>query len=409
MLSEEIIEKLVERLVNRIEAGNAYVLERIGNNLKALGELNYSSAYRLAQVLKYGGSYEEIARKLAEITELNVQDIYKIFEQVAKNDYQFSKQFYDYKGIDYIPWEKNIALQEQVKAIAKITANEYVNLSKTRAFARVGANGKIIYTDLAKTYQDLIDEAVISISQGKTTFDEYVRSTIREIGGGGIQVEYPSGTHKRLDSAVRMNVQEALTSMHNETQKMFGEEFGANGVEVSVHFNPAPDHAEVQGRQFSYEEFEKLQTEGEARDYTGKFVSLWYGGKSFRPIGMYNCYHYNFEIVLGVSDPEYSNEQLNEINRKNITGFEFEGKHYTNYQGTQLQRKIETEIRRQKEKQILAKASGSSGEEEILKAQKKITQLTRKYRDLNKASKLPNRMDRMRVSGYKRVAVKSKK
>ena len=51
---------------------------------KAITETIYST------VLKYGGDYEKIANKLAKITKLNKNDIYKIFEAVAKKDYRFA-------------------------------------------------------------------------------------------------------------------------------------------------------------------------------------------------------------------------------------------------------------------------------------------------------------------------------
>ena len=75
---------------------------------------------QLINVLKYGGNYDKILKKLAQITELNVKDIEKIFESVAKENQYFAKQFYDYRNIKFIPYEQNISLQNQVKAIAKI-------------------------------------------------------------------------------------------------------------------------------------------------------------------------------------------------------------------------------------------------------------------------------------------------
>lgn len=413
MLNDKIIDKLVERLVNRIEKGNTYVLEQIGYSIKKIGELSPSKAQALQQILKYGGSYEKIVNKLAEITELNVKDIYKIFEEVAKHDYQFAKQFYDYRGIDYIPWEQNIALQRQVKALAEITASEYLNISRTTAlgFGFKDSDGKMIFKGLKQTYYDVIDEAVLSVGQGKDSFNNQLFKTIKELGGGGLKVIYPTGYIRRLDSAARMNIQGALRNLHNETQKIFGEGFNADGIEISVHSNPAPDHAEAQGRQFKIEEYQKLQTDGIAKDYKNKKINLHRKLKStgedspsFRPISEWNCYHYVFSIVLGVSQPEYSDERLQEIINNNNKGFEFDGKHYTNYEGTQLQRKIETEIRRQKDLHIIAKASDN--EELITEAQNKIDALTRKYNELSKISGLPTKIERLRVSGYRRVAIK---
>lgn len=403
MIDEKLIDKLVERLVDRIEQGNTYTLQKIGESIKKIGALSPSKAQQLGQILKYGGNYDKIVERLAQITELNVKEIYEIFEEVAKSDYAFAKQFYDYRGVKYIPYEENIALQTQVKALANITASQYVNFSNTLAFTKK-VNGRVVYTDLARTYQETIDKAILSIAQGKSTFDEQMYSTIKELASSGLKtVDYANGRSVRLDSSVRQHLKGALRNLHNETQAIFGEEFGSDGVEISVHINPAPDHAEVQGRQFSKEEFEKFQNDQDAVDYTGKLFTREHDGHDRRSISEYNCYHYTFDIVLGVSKPEYSKEELKQIIDDNNKGFELDGEHFTNYEGTQLQRKLETEIRKQKDIQIMAKASGNK--ELIAHSQEKIRQLTNKYRQLSDVSGLSTKMERMRVSGYKRVGV----
>lgn len=404
MIDERLIDKLVERLVDRIEEGNTYVLKKIGESIKEIGALSPSKAQQLINVLKYGGNYDKIVQKLAQITELNVKDIYEIFEEVAKSDYAFAKQFYDYRGAKYIPYEQNFVLQRQVRALANVTASQYANFSNTLAFTTRDEFGRVVYTDLAKTYQNVIDKAVLNIAQGKTTFDEEMYKSIKELATSGIRtIDYENGRSHRLDSSVRQHLKGALRNLHNETQAVFGEEFGADGVEISVHINPAPDHAEVQGRQFSKEEFEKFQNDQDAVDYTGKLFASEHDGKDRRSISEHNCYHYTFDIVLGVSKPNYNDEELQKIIDDNNKGFELDGEHYTNYEGTQLQRKLETEIRKQKDIQIMAKASGN--DQLVLESQQKITQLTRKYKELSDASGLPTKMERMRVSGYRRVNV----
>jgi hypothetical protein len=171
-----------------------------------------------------------------------------------------------------------------------------------------------------------------------------------------------------------------------------------------VHLNPAPDHEQVQGRQFSKEEFEKFQNNQDSIDYSGKVFSKDFEGHDRRSISEYNCYHYIFDIILGVNKPQYSDEELQEIIDNNNDGFELDGVHYSNYEGTQLQRKLETEIRKQKDLQIMAKASGVK--ELVEESQKKISQLNKKYKELSVVSGLPTKIDRMRVSGYKRINVK---
>jgi len=408
MLSDEVIEKVSQRLVERMQKGNEYVLKKIGESVKKVGTLTETNIHELEQILKYGGDYEKIAKKLAEITNLNVKDIYKIFEEVAKNDYQFAEQFYNYRDIKYIPYDENLALQEQVRSIAKITANQYKKLVKNSAlgFGVTNDKGKFIFKGLRKTYNDIIDEAILNVSQGKETFDEAMYRKLKELGESGLKVQYESGRTMRIDSAIAMNMRDGLRQLHNETQQQFGKEFDSDGVEISVHLNPAPDHMFVQGHQFSNKEFEKFQTDQDCYSYDGTFypAESEETGHDRRSIGQYNCYHYIFSIVLGVSEQEYTNEQLQEIIAKNNKGFDFEGKHYTNYEGLQLQRKIELELRKAKDNQILGRASGNK--ELISKSQERITMLTSKYHKLNKASGLPSAIDRARVSGYKRISKK---
>ena len=394
MLSDEVIDKVTERLVNRIEQANTYVLTEIGKSINKIGTLTPSQAQQLVMVLKYGGDFDKIVKKIAQITERNVYDIYKIFEEVAKHDYRFAKQFYDYRGIRYIPYAENYALKQQVRALAEITANEYINLTRTTAlgFGLLDENGNVIFKGLKETYYDLLDEAVLSVVQGKETFDSAMYRQLKNIGESGLKVVYPSGRAVRLDSAMRMNMESALGNLHNTIQEQIGREFGADGVEISVHLNPAIDHEEVQGKQFSYAQYNNLQTSGVATTYDGEEIDM-YIGEHFRPISELNCKHKAFSIVLGVNKPQYSKKQLKEIIDKNNKGFEFEGKHYTNYEGTQLQRRIETEIRRKKEVQKPLEVCGFDTQD----IKKSIRILRQKYKDLAKISGLPTMTERFKV------------
>ena len=97
----------------------------------------------------------------------------------------------------------------------------------------------------------------------------------------------------------------------------------------------------------------------------------------------------------------HTQEELNAIIERNNKGFEFEGDKYTMYEGTQLQRKIELEIRKAKEAQIIAKAGNKP--ELVDKEEKRISLLTNKYYELSKASGLPTKLERLKVNGYKQV------
>lgn len=435
MLSEETIDKLAERLTNRIEELNARILKQIGEDISKIGTLTPTDAIKLGNILKYGGSYEKIANEIAKITGLNIQDIFEIFEEVSKIDQNFAKSFYEYRNVDFIPYDQNVALKRQTESLARLTASEFANFSNANilGYGLQDDSGNVTYKGIRETYNQLIDEAILSMSQGKETFDEVMYRQIKQMGSGGLRIIYPStyvGKDKdgnkvikhytrRLDSVVRSSILEGIRTLHNANQEQFGEEFNYNGIEVTHHQNSAPDHIDtVDGKQFILvdkvqEQIENgIETEIKKEDIRGNQVRVkgkWYDDYNaineslLRKVSTLNCRHRTFAIIVGVSKPEYTQEQLDEDKKKNTDGFEFEDKHYSMYEGEQLLRKIELELRKSKDMQIMGRASGNK--QIVEEAQTRITQLTSKYRDVLKASGLKSKLERARVSSYHRISV----
>ena len=403
MVSEEQTELLVERLMQRIEQANTYFLMKIGAAVGKIREMTPTQAQQLVQILKYGGNYEQIVEEISKYTNLDVAEVEEIFAKYAQKDREFYRKFYEYRNI---PFEESSALRTQRNALTELARNELYNFTRANVLGYTirDLDGVPRFYGLRETYNRVLDEALLNVGQGKQTFDAAMSQIMKDIGGSGLKtIEFASGRSMRLDSAARMHLKERLRELHNENQKIIGEEIGADGVEISVHSNPAPDHEDAQGHQFSNVEYEKLNAGLEALDYKGKMITLDHDGKNgYRPISTMNCYHYIFSIILGVSKPEYDDKQLQQIIDDNNKGFEFDGKHYSLYDGEQLLRKIELELRKFKDTQILARISNNV--ELVGEMQNKITRLTGKYRDVLKASGLKSKLERAKVSGYKRIA-----
>ena len=401
MSSEDL---LVERLIRRVEQANLYFLKKIGSSIARLKQLRPSEAQQLVQILKYGSNYEDIIDQISKYTNLNIQDIDEIFTKYAEKDRLFYEKFYRYRNISF---KESLALQTQRNALTEVVKNEMYNFTRTNVLGYT-INGT--FHNLKDTYNQLLDVALLNVGQGKETFDSALFRILKDIGSSGLKtLEYESGRSIRLDSAIRMHLKGRLRELHNENQKIIGDEIGADGVEISVHENPAKDHEAVQGHQLYNEQFDLLQKTGKAIDVNGVEINIHLQNKqgeeykTHRPISEMNCYHYVFSIIVGVSEPEYSDKELQKIIDDNNKGFELDGKHYTNYEGTQLQRRLETEIRKQKDTQILARSSDTK--ELISQSQSKITALTNKYNELSQVSGLPTKMDRLRVSGYRKQKI----
>ena len=404
MLNENKQEELLKIFQQRFENYNTQVLKTLGETIKKFKNLNSKEAYALAQQLKYNTTINDLLNELSKISGLSVKDLKVILERVAKENIGFADTYYKARGLETPIYSQNKALQRLVNSVYNITGKEFKNIAKNTGFRLLDSNGKPLLLDIDKAYKEVIDRCVIAISQGKETYQQSMRNTLKQLSSSGVRrIEYESGYSRRLDTSVRQNILDSMRQVANESQILFGKEFDSDGVEISVHQNPAPDHELVQGRQFSNEEFENFQNDKKAVDYTGIVFEPEFEGHDRRSISEYNCYHYIFSIILGVSKPQYTDKQLQEIiDNKNKT-FEFDGKTYNMYKGTQLQRKIESAIRQEKDTQILAKASGD--DELVLQSQTRITQLNTKYKQLSQVSGLPTKKQRLSVSGYRRKKV----
>ena len=435
MLNENKQEELLKIFQQRFENYNTQVLKFLGETIKKFKDLNSSQAYSLAQQLKYNTTVKDLLDELSKISGLSVKDLKAILEKVAKENIGFADVYYKSRGLETPLYNENKALQRLVYSVYSISGAEFKNIAKSTGFRLLGDNGEPLLLDIDETYKYVIDKCVIAVSQGKETYQQSMRSTLKQLSDSGVRrIDYANNYSRRIDSSVRMNVLDAVREVSNQSQMLFGEEFGYNAVEVSHHSNSAPDHSnndiengkfDIDGHQFVKLDILKEQIKnGMEKEITlkdidqvnhrVKYKGKWYYDFDYinnnlnRPVSTMSCYHYIFSVLLGVSRPQFTEKQLEEDKKKNNDGFEFEGKHYTFYDGEQLLNRIALEIRKNKDMQIMAKSSGD--DDLILSSQTKITQLTTKYRQVVKISGLPNKLaTKGWVPGYKRTSVKNLK
>lgn len=400
MLNEDTLNALPEAIYQRLNKINTEYLELIGQKVKEIGELSPGDLRKLQRIQTYDGNIE---RKLEHITEKNAAEIYEIIEAVVKDMQVSAKPVYTAKGIEYIPYAKNKELQRYAKSIAKQTVGELVNLTQHTAFCVWSQNGETaptffpeenrykIPTSLSETYSRVIDEAVTAAQSGLTDYSSAMRKTMRAISDSGIRtVDYATGYSRRLDTAVRQNVLWGIKQCCVGTAEQIGEDIGADGWEISYHSNPRPSHEEMGGRQYAA---------GDGITVNGKYYPPFSDVEEL--LKDFNCLHYKFPILLGISEPAYDDDELAAMKENDRRKFEFEGKKYTGYEATQVQRKLETEIRKQKDRANLFAASGDDDGRRA--AQEKINLLTKKYKQFSDAAGLPTHKERMSVAGFHRV------
>lgn len=392
MNDEKRLDAVLERFYQRFNRYNTKVLKTLGEAIKQFDGLTPSQAHKLAQELRYSTEIDRLLNELSQLSGKSAQELDILLDKVAEENVEFAETYYKVKGKEFIPYEDNIQLKRYVETIKKDTKGTFKQLSHSKQIGFTFKEGdKIIYKPLKKAFNDLLDEAAYNVSTGVTDYQSAMRNTIKQLADSGVKIHedkvgYASGYNRRIDSSVRQNILTSVKQINIGIQERVGEELDANGVEISAHSPCADDHLFLNGRQFSKKEFEKINSNLE------------------RPVGMYNCRHFVFSIILGVSRPSFTNKQLQQFEKDSHRIVEYEGKEYTAYECTQIQRRLETSIRQQKDRQIIARSSGDK--QEIATAQQKISQLTSKYNDFSRKAGLDTYKNRLVVTGYKRVSTK---
>lgn len=366
MLSERQLEAILEVFRHRAQAVTEEYLIRMGQHLRDIGTLAPSDINRLIELKRMNYNMEQIKRQIAGAANVPLPEVEKVFRQVAESDLRFASKVF---ATDHTPRIKdNPALERVLKAQAKITKQALSNLSQT--------------TILSEGYKNAVDVAVQTAQAGITDYNSAIRRAMKSAAADGLRVQYPnSGLTRRLDSAVRMNVLDGIRAINQDVMRQVGKEFGADGVEISAHALCAEDHLPYQGTQMSNKDFDRLQN---------TILN--------RPFGMWNCRHSWHPILLGISPPAHTPEELAQYKQYSREQITIDGITKSRYEWTQEQRRVETAIRYQKDIAIAAKASGDMVARRECAAM--IRELDKYYSRISDAAGLKAQKTRAAVSNF---------
>lgn len=389
------LEKQADLLAQNLEGWETSTIKRIARRIGEVGRMSVADVQALNNAAIVKGDMKIIIKELAQATGQNISEIEKIYGDVLKQNHLDNKPLYDYRGIDFIPFEQNTELQAIVSAYSRETAETMINLSKTTAqnIGIVGSDGR--FKALGKFYTDSLDKAVLQVTSGTTDFYTAMRDTIRDLGGSGMRVNYGSGVTRRLDTAVRQSLLWGTKQASIEYQNMIGKELDCTGVEIDWHTNPRPSHEFMQGRQFAVGEEVTINgvTYPSADDET---LNGEYGTSVNQALDEYGCLHFATPIILGISEPTYDPKELKRLNEENERVYKVGDLEGNKYYFSQKMRALETATRQQK---TMKEAARSSGDKELLRqCDKRIKALRQKYDEIAETTGLYPNLKRMSIT-----------
>lgn len=366
MLSERQLELMAERVYQRLHAVNSYYIEKIGARIKQVGNLDEKSQKQLQNLTLWRiEDVKQIEARLASETGKALNECREIIEIVAEDALEETKPIYNEKGFDFVALQKNKVLYDLVKDVIAETQGELENLTKTTA--------------INQSYKDALDKVFLQATTGLETYDKATESVCRELAERGIyKVTYDKNGkqyRRRLDTSARQAIITGMKNVNLRMSERLAEELDAEGWQISYHANPRPSHRAMGGQVYTLQQFKDAGIQAKLDEF--------------------NCLHTKYPYWFGISSPQYSDEELTRLKKEDSRKIMIDGKEMDKYEVSQIQRRLETQIRYQSEVKAVAVASNNKGLE--LHAKGEITKLKQEYKKISEKAGLPTKPERYKI------------
>ena len=383
MLTPEQLQNLPQELTDLYDQLSEFILRDIARRIAKGAEITDTAEYQLYRAKSLGLSTDEIAAKIAEINGSSASEINRLIREAAAQSDEFDRKMLGVDKGAAVPLEENAQLQKLISAQIAETAGKCENLTNTMGFADHDFLGRVYYLSMTDMYRQEMDSAHMKVATGATDYMTAIRQACNKLAASGVRtIDYESGRSDRIEVAARRAILTSVAHVTHRISEQNGEELGADGWEMSAHSGSRPSHAVYQGRQYTQEQYERI----------------------IKPlISEPNCRHDVFPIILGVSEPVYTEEELQNIDQPPFT---YEGRTYTAYEASQQMRKMERAMRKQKDRCIVADAAGD--EEAFATASIRLNRQKYIYEDFCKAADSYTEYERTYVTGFNRsIAARS--
>jgi hypothetical protein len=393
-ITPDYLENVPNYIVKLYRDLEEFVLSDICRRFKLSGEATESALEQIRILQRRGLSLDEIEKRIKKT--LNLTN--KQFDDICQRAVDRNQEYFDYtigKADIAVDTFALSSMEQEVEAIRAQTLGEFANITQSLGFALRGADGKVQFLPIAKTYQKILDDAEMQVWSGAVDYNTAIRGAVKRLTGSGLQtVDYASGWHNRVDVAARRAVMTGVSQLSAKYSNQLMDTLDTPYMEITAHAgardkpgpNPWSSHKDWQGKVYStrdndiYPNVYKVCGWGEVDGLEGV-----------------NCRHHHFAWVEGVSERTYTDEELANIDPPPFT---YQGREYTHYEATQKQRQIETKMRDCKTRIIGAEASGDTETATTYRA--RLRALSKEYKQFSAEADLRTQPERARVEGFKR-------
>lgn len=338
MLPPSYLDRMPDAFVALWQQVEDEILQDVARRIGKMDAVTPTANWQLWRYQQTEALRNNVVKLLAKYTGKSESTIRRLLLQAATEAMEREDAIYYHYGKEPQPFEESAALNNLLDAGARQTCGTWQNLTATTANTVTGA------------FERTLDAAWLKVSTGAFDYKTAVKQAVDSLADDMPMVTYPSGHKDSIEVAARRAVLTGVNQTTGKLQVARMDEMGCEFVETTAHGGARPSHAEWQGRRFH---------RGGAVDYKGKHYPDFEAATGYGTgAGLcgWNCRHTFFAVFPELGDPpQWTQEQLRELNARNI---EWNGKKYTAYEISQMQRARERNVRRWKKRYLAEDAAG---------------------------------------------------
>lgn len=381
----EVIDALPEELAELYRGLEDTLLMEICSRLKLRDELNEVTVQDIKALRSHGIDLKEIEKAIRQTTGISEKKLNELIDDVVERNQTYYTELI---GLARITQPETLVSVEDTWAIYEQTKQTLRNITRSMGFL-VDAGRTMLPT--ARAYQWALDNAVMQVQSGAISYNQAIKSAVKQLADSGLKVvDYESGHRDQIDVAARRAVMTGVNQICAKYTEQSAQYLETPYFEVSAHAGardkpgPSPwsSHKDWQGKVYSIR----------AGDIYPSIYEVC-GLGAVDGLEGANCRHRRNVWVEGVSERTYTDEQLEHID--DDLGCEFDGKKYTAYEATQMQRRVERQIIKQK--RLVTAYKASEQKDEYYAAKAKLVRLNAKYKAFSEAAVLPMQWERTKV------------
>lgn len=390
-MKDDYKNRLASKIASRYQDLEERIMQDIVRRIMKAGEITSTADWQINRLQILGYSSEDIEKEIKKALNASYPEMFELYDKVINWEYVRNKDIYEQINAEYIPFEENGQLRQITEAIIDQSFDDLENVTNSLGFYLDYGNGKKVLTPLSQVYTKYLDVACYDIVTGAFDYNSVLRRVVTQLTNSGLrQIDYSSGRANRVDVAARRAIMTAVSQITGKISEYNAQKLGTEYFEVEWHAGARPTHAVWQGRVWSKEQLYSVCGLGTATGLLGV-----------------NCYHTYHLFFPGLSERNWTDDWLEEQNRKENEPREFLGKEYTLYEAKQRQRQMETAMRAQREKVRLLQAGGADQDEVILQKAKYQGQLNEYSRFCRKMS-LTEERERIYLDMMGKIATNNK-